>query len=122
MLSALLQNISGMGEFRWTLALWLAGISMVMKVIVPVFFKRIKSHFILKKSQQVTQDESQIPLSVNYHFTRKCNYECKFCFHQAKTSYHLPIEEAKKGIKMLVDAGMKKINFSGKIVLQLFQS
>ena len=50
-------------------------------------------------------DESEIPLSVNYLFTRKCNYECKFCFHQAKTLFHLPIEEAKRGIRMLVEAG-----------------
>ena len=63
------------------------------------------------------KNEAQIPLSVNYHFTRKCNYECKFCFHQAKTSYHLPIEEAKRGITMLVDSGMKKINFSGIEIL-----
>ncbi|KAM4040507.1 S-adenosylmethionine-dependent nucleotide dehydratase RSAD2 [Anomaloglossus baeobatrachus] len=53
------------------------------------------------------------PLSVNYHFTRQCNYKCGFCFHTAKTSFVLPIEEAKKGLSMLKDAGMEKINFSG---------
>ncbi|KAL8713101.1 MAG: hypothetical protein Q9225_006821, partial [Loekoesia sp. 1 TL-2023] len=53
------------------------------------------------------------PISVNYHFTRKCNYECGFCFHTAKTSYVLPIDEAKRGIKLLVEAGMRKINFAG---------
>lgn len=55
-----------------------------------------------------------IPESVNYHFTRQCNYSCGFCFHTAQTSFVLPLEEAKKGIKLLVEAGMKKINFSGK--------
>ncbi|KPP76271.1 hypothetical protein Z043_104394, partial [Scleropages formosus] len=45
------------------------------------------------------------PSSVNYHLTRKCNYKCGFCFHTAKTSFVLPIEEAKRG--------MEKINFSG---------
>lgn len=45
------------------------------------------------------------PISVNYHFTRQCNYKCGFCFHTAKTSFVLPIEEAKKGLAMLKDAG-----------------
>ncbi|XP_013398024.1 radical S-adenosyl methionine domain-containing protein 2 [Lingula anatina] len=53
------------------------------------------------------------PISVNYHFTRRCNYRCGFCFHTAKTSFVLPIEEAKRGLKLLKDAGMEKINFSG---------
>jgi radical S-adenosyl methionine domain-containing protein 2 len=53
------------------------------------------------------------PLSVNYHFTRRCNYECKFCFHTAKTSHVESTENAKTGIEMLVKAGMKKINFAG---------
>lgn len=53
------------------------------------------------------------PESVNYHFTRQCNYKCGFCFHTAKTSYVLPVDEAKRGLKMLRDAGMEKINFSG---------
>ena len=36
--------------------------------------------------------EIAVPVSVNYHFTRKCNYSCGFCFHTAKTSYVLPLE------------------------------
>lgn len=44
---------------------------------------------------------------------QQCNYECGFCFHTAKTSYVLPIDEAKRGIKLLVEAGMRKINFAG---------
>lgn len=51
--------------------------------------------------------------SVNYHFLRLCNYSCKFCFHTKKTSFILPFAEAKKGLKLLKEAGMKKINFSG---------
>nr|7N7H_A Chain A, VIPERIN-LIKE ENZYME [Nematostella vectensis] len=54
-----------------------------------------------------------VPVSVNYHFTRQCNYQCGFCFHTAKTSFVLPIEEAKKGLLMLMKAGMEKVNFSG---------
>lgn len=37
-------------------------------------------------------------------FTRKCNYECGFCFHTAKTSYLTPLEDAKIG-------NLWKINF-----------
>ncbi|XP_040204583.1 radical S-adenosyl methionine domain-containing protein 2 [Rana temporaria] len=64
-------------------------------------------------SRQVQDPERVIPTSVNYHFTRQCNYKCGFCFHTAKTSFVLPIEEAKKGLAMLKAAGMEKINFSG---------
>ncbi|XP_036119253.1 radical S-adenosyl methionine domain-containing protein 2 isoform X1 [Molossus molossus] len=53
------------------------------------------------------------PTSVNYHFTRQCNYKCGFCFHTAKTSFVLPLDEAKRGLRLLKDAGMEKINFSG---------
>ena len=45
------------------------------------------------------------PTSVNYHFTRKCNYKCGFCFHTAKTSFVLPIDEAKRGLCMLKKSG-----------------
>lgn len=54
-----------------------------------------------------------VPLSVNYHFTRQCNYSCGFCFHTAKTSFVLPLPEAKRGLAMLAAAGMRKLNFSG---------
>jgi radical S-adenosyl methionine domain-containing protein 2 len=53
------------------------------------------------------------PISVNYHFTRKCNYKCGFCFHTAKTSDVASLAEAKQGLAMLKDAGMKKLNFAG---------
>ncbi|XP_061182379.1 S-adenosylmethionine-dependent nucleotide dehydratase RSAD2-like [Saccostrea echinata] len=53
------------------------------------------------------------PTSVNYHLTRQCNYKCGFCFHTAKTSYVLPIEEAKKGLTLLKENGMEKVNFAG---------
>ncbi|XP_003962537.1 S-adenosylmethionine-dependent nucleotide dehydratase RSAD2 [Takifugu rubripes] len=59
------------------------------------------------------EQTATVPTSVNYHFTRKCNYKCGFCFHTAKTSFVLPLEEAKRGLELLKDAGMEKINFSG---------
>ena len=65
-------------------------------------------HFVINRKKV-----SNSAISVNYHFTRQCNYKCKFCFHTSKTSFVLPLEEAKRGLKKLCDAGMKKINFSG---------
>jgi radical S-adenosyl methionine domain-containing protein 2 len=52
-------------------------------------------------------------LSVNYFITRQCNYSCGFCFHTAKTSTTLTKAEARRGLRMLREAGMHKINFAG---------
>ncbi|XP_053701681.1 radical S-adenosyl methionine domain-containing protein 2 [Synchiropus splendidus] len=65
------------------------------------------------KPEQEKVEDATTPTSVNYHFTRQCNYKCGFCFHTAKTSFVLPLEEAKRGLRLLKDAGMEKINFSG---------
>ncbi|KAL2057376.1 hypothetical protein ABVK25_002429 [Lepraria finkii] len=54
-----------------------------------------------------------IPISVNYHLTRACNYSCGFCFHTAKTSHVESLSNAKKGMALLKASGMKKINFAG---------
>ena len=63
-----------------------------------------------KLIDETTREMSKIiPESVNYHFTRTCNYSCGFCFHTAKTSFNLPLEEAKRGLEMLVQEGMKKV-------------
>ena len=59
--------------------------------------------------QSVPEKSNIVPESVNYHFTRTCNYSCGFCFHTAKTSFNLPLEEAKRGLEMLVKEGMKKV-------------
>jgi radical S-adenosyl methionine domain-containing protein 2 len=53
------------------------------------------------------------PVSVNYHFSRKCNYECGFCFHTEKTSSVLSPVEAKRGMKLSREAGMEKLNLAG---------
>ena len=50
---------------------------------------------------------------MNYFITRTCNYRCGFCFHTAKNSFNLPLDDAKRGLQMLRQAGMKKINFAG---------
>lgn len=51
--------------------------------------------------------------SIPADFTRKCNYECGFCFHTAKTDSNVPLKDAKRGMKLLKEAGMRKVNFSG---------
>ncbi|XP_039604789.1 radical S-adenosyl methionine domain-containing protein 2 isoform X1 [Polypterus senegalus] len=65
------------------------------------------------EAQHGEESNNPEPTSVNYHFTRQCNYKCGFCFHTARTSFVLPLEEAKRGLQLLKDAGMEKINFSG---------
>ncbi|KAK5122574.1 Radical S-adenosyl methionine domain-containing protein 2 [Meristemomyces frigidus] len=48
-----------------------------------------------------------VPISVNYHFTRKCNKTCGFCFHTEKTSHVSSEEEMKRGLRLLKDEGMR---------------
>ncbi|KAF9467773.1 hypothetical protein BDZ94DRAFT_1247665 [Collybia nuda] len=54
-----------------------------------------------------------VPISVNYFPHRKCNYSCEFCFHTTKNLNILDIDKAKRGLKLLANAGMKKLNISG---------
>lgn len=69
---------------------------------------------LLAHFQIVKHKKSEIvPVSVNYHFTRKCNYSCGFCFHTAKTSYVAPLQDIKVALRKLMEKGMKKINLSG---------
>ncbi|CAF9938061.1 MAG: hypothetical protein HETSPECPRED_000755 [Heterodermia speciosa] len=67
----------------------------------------------LHQHKQPQQPPKKIPLSVNYHLTRQCNYSCGFCFHTAKTSSIAPLSDAQKAMTLLQRAGMKKINFAG---------
>lgn len=64
-------------------------------------------------SNNANTNTDSSPKIMNCVMTRFCNYSCKFCFHTAITSFVLPIEEAKRGLAKLKEAGMKKINFSG---------
>lgn len=63
------------------------------------------------EKQKERSDRMTTPSSVNYHFTRQCNYKCGFCFHTAKTSFVLPIEEAKRGLHLLKQAGNGTFHF-----------
>ncbi|XP_063713389.1 S-adenosylmethionine-dependent nucleotide dehydratase RSAD2-like [Symsagittifera roscoffensis] len=84
--------------------------------VTQIFARKFRLRFNRSLTFGKAQEESPksvVPLSVNYHFTRQCNYSCGFCFHTALTSFVLPIEKAKLGLKLLSDAGMIKVNFSG---------
>ena len=65
------------------------------------------------RQQHIPTTEVTTPVSVNYHFTRKCNKVCGFCFHTEKTSHVATEEEMKRGLGLLKEAGMRKINFAG---------
>ncbi|XP_077096112.1 S-adenosylmethionine-dependent nucleotide dehydratase RSAD2 isoform X2 [Siphateles boraxobius] len=85
---------------------------MVSGTLQPLgMISRPKIH--TKEQKEGSSAQLTTPSSVNYHFTRQCNYKCGFCFHTAKTSFVLPIEEAKRGLRLLKEAGMEKVNFSG---------
>ena len=60
-----------------------------------------------------SQHSSDQPISLNYHFTRRCNMKCGVCFHTATTSHIQKIEDAKASIRLLKDAWMRKLKFTG---------
>ena len=57
------------------------------------------------RKERVVEKAKKTPISVNYHFSRKCNYSCGFCFHTAKNSHILTLQDAKTGLRKLKDAG-----------------
>lgn len=74
----------------------------------------VKSHTrIATGTAQTKDDDPDAPISVNYFPSRKCNYSCGFCFHTETSSYVLPTSEAKRGLRLLKDAGMRKLNIAG---------
>ncbi|KAK1171862.1 radical S-adenosyl methionine domain-containing protein 2 [Acipenser oxyrinchus oxyrinchus] len=91
---------------------WLAKLCTWLGITTLVYYRRIVKS-VENGAGETPTTPTPTPTSVNYHFTRQCNYTCGFCFHTAKTSFVLPIEEAKTGLRMLKDSGMEKINFSG---------
>lgn len=84
-------------------------------VTLPIAFLAYKyiKKLVINDKQIISEEKKRIPISVNYHFSRKCNYECGFCFHTSKNSNILNVEQAKEGLRMLKESGMRKINFAG---------
>ncbi|TVY21360.1 Radical S-adenosyl methionine domain-containing protein [Lachnellula arida] len=90
---------------------------LVATLLLGIYAYRHPAHSrppsIIPASPSLHKEDDIIPVSVNYFFTRKCNAECKFCFHTEKSSDTLELEDAQKGLRLLAEAGMKKINFAG---------
>ena len=78
-------------------------------IIRSVFFKWRSSQAITESTQRRPEDvdgrRSYVPTSVNYFFTRQCNYNCGFCFHTATSSFVLPLEESMRGLRLLRESG-----------------
>jgi len=85
--------------------------SLAIQIIVALVIGSLLACHLVNK--HILKSKATKPIAVNYHFTRKCNKVCGFCFHTEKTSYIAKEEDMKCGLKLLKDAGMKKINFAG---------
>ncbi|OCK74402.1 radical SAM enzyme [Lepidopterella palustris CBS 459.81] len=81
-------------------------------VVASIAVKLFKPNGINKPPEDPLK-ELDAPVSVNYFPSRKCNYACGFCFHTDTSSYVLPIDEAKRGLRLLKEAGMRKLNIAG---------
>lgn len=53
------------------------------------------------ESEPLVADNQYAPVSVNYFPSRECNYSCGFCFHTNTSGYILPLDEAKRGLRLL---------------------
>ena len=61
-------------------------------------------------------DLRKLRLSVNFHLIEKCNAKCKYCFAtfpNLHRKHRLSPSDQEKLIDVLVDYGIKKINFAG---------
>lgn len=72
-----------------------------------------QSNFAPERPASGEGGESDAIRSVNYFISRKCNFKCNFCFHTQKNHNILPLADAKRGIRLLHQAGTEKINFAG---------
>eukprot|EP00045_Choanoeca_perplexa_P019518 m.3048 g.3048 ORF g.3048 m.3048 type:complete len:324 (+) comp4405_c0_seq1:63-1034(+) len=71
-------------------------------------------HRVLSRLQHVKHRVQRgYPYSVNFHFTRKCNYNCHFCFHTEINSKVPPINEALNVLDEFYAHGMNKLNIAG---------
>jgi radical S-adenosyl methionine domain-containing protein 2 len=87
----------------------LAALILIAALLLVVYTYTVRS----RPAAIHAKDDKVVPVSVNYFFTRHCNAECGFCFHTETSSYKLTLPEAEKGLLLLAEAGMKKMNFAG---------
>lgn len=86
---------------------------MYYAALLVAIFAIIIGLYVLYNFAAGPRSKRKIPISVNYHFTRQCNYSCGFCFHTATSSHLESLARAKEGLALLKRAGMKKLNFAG---------
>ena len=85
--------------------------SLVTQITILLCILALPVHFLFLKHYQSSNRPT--PISIDYHFTRKCNKTCKFCFHTEKSSHVASEDEMMRGLRLLKEAGMRKINFAG---------
>ncbi|RYO94504.1 hypothetical protein DL764_007823 [Monosporascus ibericus] len=88
-------------------------ITVLCAVFASIVLKKPFTLNTINKPPENPSKEPDAPVSVNYFPSRKCNYTCGFCFHTDTSSYVLPIDEAKRGLRLLKEAGMRKLNIAG---------
>ena len=69
----------------------------ILALTVPYFFRSL--HY--DKSKPRVADDQYAPVSVSYFPSRECSYACGFCFHTNTSGYILPLNEAKRGLRLL---------------------
>lgn len=79
-------------------------ISIATLILCLLIALLICNKILIKKATEKANKNDK--LYVNYHLTRQCNYQCGFCFHTAKTSHVLSLDQAKTGIRLLHQYGM----------------
>ena len=89
-------------------ALAITSLSIGLPVAAYIYYKPSAKHQLKSIFRKKT-----VPISVNYHFSRKCNADCGFCFHTALTSDVASLEDAQHALQLLKNEGMKKLNFAG---------
>jgi radical S-adenosyl methionine domain-containing protein 2 len=101
-MSTLLQNLLS-ANWAWAVAAAVAAVLYFLYKFNKLVLPGVSSH----------ENGGTKPVSVNFHFTRKCNKTCAFCFHTEKTSFVASEADMQRGLRLLRDAGMRKINFAG---------
>lgn len=62
----------------------------------------------------MNDETPSVPIAVNFHLYKPCNYRCRFCFATYRDIQgHLLLPEAKRLLQLLREAGCDKLNFAG---------
>ena len=66
----------------------------------------------MKQKFKIEELKQLIP-AINFHLLQACNMRCKYCFAANLHMTCLPLNEASEIVRLLSQAGFKKINFAG---------